>query len=107
MNSDRIQQLIKLRETDPIDSFVSYALALEYFKVGDFHLSEQIFSDLMVKDPEYVGIYFHFGRLYEAMDDKEKAKKVYQQGILICKKLNDIHSLSELTSALQNLEIDE
>ncbi|MEZ4912270.1 MAG: hypothetical protein R2774_15585 [Saprospiraceae bacterium] len=107
MDQNRIAQLTALLHQDPNDTFVLFALAMEYKKADDLLMAEKIFLNLKSIDPEYIGLYFHFGKLYESLDDLERAKIVYQEGISMGKKIKDIHSVSELMSALQNMEMDE
>ena len=65
-----------------------------------------ILNTLREKDPEYVGLYYHLGQLYEEMDEGEQALKVYEEGIAIAKNLKDFHALSELNGVKTNLEME-
>lgn len=57
-------------------------------------------------DPDYVGTYYHLGKLYEEIEEGEKALEIYQKGIEIAKKIKDQHALSELMGAKMNLEME-
>jgi tetratricopeptide (TPR) repeat protein len=91
---------------DPDDSFLTYAIAKEYEKTGDIKMAISILNTLREKDPEYVGLYYHLGQLYEEMDEGEEALKVYEEGIAIAKNLKDFHALSELNGVKTNLEME-
>lgn len=104
MSESRLDILLKMFDADPGDSFVSYAIAKEYQSLGRLRDAVQQFSTLKKTDPEYVGLYYHLGKTYEALGETVHAIKAYQDGIEVSKKLKDFHALSELNSALTNLE---
>ncbi|MCO6494738.1 MAG: hypothetical protein J5I91_03525 [Bacteroidetes bacterium] len=104
---ERIVQIMKLLESTPDDAFLRYALALELFNIGDLHKSEQAFLALIESNPDYTATYYHLAKLYEAKEDFESAKSIYKKGIEITQRLRDMHALSELRSALNELEFDD
>ena len=106
MATNRLNILIKMLEADPEDSFVRYALAKEYEKTDDLTMALAHFLILRSKDPNYVGLYYHLGKLYETLNDTSNALLVYEDGISLAKKLNEHHALSELNNAKINLELE-
>ncbi len=106
MKNNRIDSLLAFLKEDPEDNFVRFALAKEYEKMGTLKMALDTYLSLKEIDPDYVGLYYHLGGLYEILSEKEKAMKVYEEGIVVAKKLADFHSLSELHNAKTNLEID-
>lgn len=102
---DRIQQLLQFLQENPRDAFIQYALALEYIKKGDTDTGLFYFEQLVKNDPDYVGTYYHLGKLYKGIGRKQDALNCYQAGMLIAKKINDQHSLAELQNAHMNLEM--
>ncbi len=102
---DRITQLLQFLQDNPKDPFVRYALALEYLKRNDTATGLQYFEGLVESDPDYVGTYYHLGKLYAALKRKDDALACYQKGMQTAKKLNDQHSLAELQNAHMNLEL--
>ena len=106
MRQNRIDSLLEFLKEDPDDSFVRFALAKEYQKLGTLKQALDTFLELKKKDPDYVGLYYHLGGLYEQLHEKEKALQVYEEGITISKKAADFHALSELHTAKTNLEIE-
>lgn len=106
MRQNRIDSLLEFLKEDPEDSFVRFALAKEYQKLGTLKQALDTFLELKKKDPDYVGLYYHLGGLYEQLHEKEKALQVYEEGITISKKVADFHALSELHTAKTNLEIE-
>ena len=105
MKSNRIETLIGFLDEDPDDSFVRFALAKEYEKLGTLKKALDTYLELKTKDPNYVGLYYHLGGLYESLNEKSNALSTYEEGIKVAKKIADFHSLSELHTAKTNLEI--
>lgn len=106
MNKDRLNQLLGMLNDDPKDSFLRYAVAKEY--ENGLLEQEALNEYLTIKDldPDYVGMYYHLGKLYEKLENYELAIQSYNEGIAVAKKLSDLHALSELNSAKMNLEME-
>lgn len=94
---DRIQQLEEFLRDDPTDPFNYYALALEYLK-HDFQKAYDLFEKLLGQHPNYLPTYYPFAQLLSERQDK-RAEDVYKQGIETARRLNDLKTLKELTSA--------
>ena len=103
--TERLEQLVKILEDDSHNSFVIYAIAKEYEKAGHPLVAETYYRKLKELDPSYIGLYYHLGKLYEALGRIELALETYEDGIFMAQKLGDQHSLAELKSAHTNLEM--
>lgn len=104
MQPTRLEQLHELLKAEPKDSFLRYAIATEYLKLGN-ELKALEFYELVLSDDEnYVGTYYHLGKLLEKMNNKDKAIEIYKKGMLIARKVGNNHALSELLS-VYNLAI--
>ncbi|MCH8276475.1 MAG: tetratricopeptide repeat protein [Bacteroidetes bacterium] len=97
---DRLTTLLAYHREDPDDSFVRFAIASEYAKLGRVRDARKAFEDLTESDPTYVGTYYHLGKLYERLEETEKAIKTYARGIEVADEVSDPHAKSELQSAL-------
>jgi hypothetical protein len=104
MHNSKIDQLLEFLREDPNDSFTLYALALEYEKFDQQRAGEQ-YSLLLKEHPAYLATYYHAGKFYEK-SDRDLAKKIYQDGLLLAQKLGKQKTYNELQSAL-NLLLDE
>jgi tetratricopeptide (TPR) repeat protein len=100
--SERIQLLKKFLEDDPADPFTLYALALEYVKI-DQQKAMDTFRLLVTDHSEYLPSYYQLAKLYESLGQLEDAAAIYDRGILIARKQNDIKTLRELASAKEEL----
>ena len=100
---DRINKLKEFLETSPADSFVQHALALEYIKIGDDDEAKKLFETLLNREPGYVGSYYHLAKLLERTGNKIEAINIYNKGMEEAKKAGETRALSELRSALEEL----
>jgi tetratricopeptide (TPR) repeat protein len=106
MHTNRIERLKSIIVENPNDTFALFALAKELEKAGELENASQMIEKLLVIDKMYIGAYYHLAKIYEQLDEIKKALNIYEEGILIAQKLNDMHSLSELKNAKLNLEIE-
>ncbi len=104
--NQRLGKLIKMLQNEPSDTFILFALAKEYQQMEHYETANKYFQLLKSTDPDYIGLYFHLAKNYEAINKLEEAVNTYKQGILIAKKLKDVHAESELKNELTNLELE-
>ena len=86
------------------DSFLQHALALEYIKVEKDEEARKLFNEILLREPTYIGSYYHLGKLLERAGDFDKAIRVYNRGMEEAKKAGDNHTYSELQGALEDIE---
>ncbi|MFT5647515.1 MAG: tetratricopeptide (TPR) repeat protein [Aureispira sp.] len=104
----RIEQLQEFLNEDSNDSFLRYALALEYVRVEKNDTARDCFLKLIKDDENYIATYYQLGKLYESLNDSEKAIEIYKKGIKIAQKSENKKTLLELQEAYNMLiEIDE
>jgi len=102
-NSKRLEQLLDMLSKN-VDSFLLFAIAKEYEKAAENELAKEYYKRLVSEFPDYVGTYYHFGKLLEKSAETEAAIEIYNKGIAIAKALGDQHAWSELAEAKLNLE---
>lgn len=107
MSSKRLQQLLTFYEESPEDSFIRFAIAKEYEKLGESDQALEFFQKILHDDPEYVGTYYHLGKLYESRQRPALAFATYKRGMAVARRAGDQHALSELAGAKLNLGDDE
>ncbi len=100
----RIEKLLEFMKTSGKDSFLQHALALEYIKVGDDDEARKLFNEILLREPTYIGSYYHLAKLLERVGDFDRAIKVYRRGMEEAKKAGDNHSYNELQMALEDIE---
>ena len=99
----KIEKLKEFLEQNPADSFVQHALALEYIKAGDDAEAQKLFEDVLRREPEYVGSYYHLAKLLERNNETEAAIKWYEKGMEQAKKAGEDRAYNELRSAYEEL----
>ena len=101
-----MKKLLSFEENDPKDPFIQFAIAKEYEKTDQTYDALAKYLSLQSEHPDYMGLYYHLAKLYEVLNEKEKAIKIYDQGLELAKKTKDFHAASELNNAKMNLEMD-
>lgn len=104
MMDSRLQQIKKMLETEPNDSFLNYALALEYAKADDLQRAIQLIEEIIRRDKNYLGAYYELGKYYELTSQPEKAINIYKRGIAIALQQKNRKAQMELNEALLQLE---
>jgi tetratricopeptide (TPR) repeat protein len=96
MEINRLDKLLEFIKNEPNDEFLKYALATEYLRLNQVDKSLEYYEDLVNNHPQYSGTYYHLGKLYEALNRKDDAIKIYEKGMEITKAKRDNHAFSEL-----------
>jgi len=99
MQNNRLSKLLEFLSNDSSDPFVLYAIATEYNVINDKKNAFHYYFKLIDEHPDYVGTYYHLGKLYEKEGEKEKAIETYQKGMIKARAKRDMHSFSELQGA--------
>jgi tetratricopeptide (TPR) repeat protein len=99
MQSTRLEKLLEFLQSDPNDPFVLYALATEYNTSNDTGKALGYYLKLTAEHPDYVGTYYHLGKLHEKLQQSEQALEVYQKGMTVARNKRDMHAFSELQGA--------
>ena len=105
--TQRLPYLLQLLETSPNDTFVLFAMAKEYEKLGDLTQALAYYEQLRRTDARYVGLYYHLGKLHEQAGRLESAVATYQDGMAVARQADDAHALGELAAAKLNLTDDD
>lgn len=99
MQSTRLNKLLAFLATEPNDPFILYALATEYNSLNDTVEAFHYYLKLVAEHPDYVGTYYHLGKLYQKEGQPEKAVEIYQLGMQRARQKGDRHAFSELQGA--------
>ena len=103
--SDRLQQLENFLADSPDDAFILFAIAKEHEGLQNTDEAIRFYRQLEKDHKDYVGTYYHLGKILEKKEGIEAAIKVYKDGMAVAKAQGDRHALSELAGA--KMEIDE
>lgn len=103
----RLAQLMKYLGDAPNDPFLIFAIAKEYEGNIEIEKAFEYYQRLVAEHEDYVGTYYHLGKLYEKVDNIQSAITTYKKGMEVAKKLNDKHALGELATAKMNIDDDD
>lgn len=107
MSQDRLKMIEQMLETNPKDSFLHYAAALEYHKKSDLNQAIKILRSIIKNDPNYLASYYQLGKMLEEKSKVEEAIEVYKSGKEVAKKQSEMKTLGELSEALMLLDVYE
>ncbi len=107
MPESRLEKLLDFLRNEPNDEFLLYALATEYLRLNDTGKALEYYEKLINEHPDYVGTYYHLGKLYEALQRKDDAVNIYERGMKIALAKRDNHALAELRAVYEELVGDD
>jgi len=102
MNPSRLDQLFEFYKEDPNDPFTIYAIATEYLKI-DIEKSRYYYDLLLANHENYVGTYYHAGKLYEQLGKKDEAERIYKKGMQVSRQEGNQHAFAELQQVYNKL----
>ncbi|MBL7814058.1 MAG: tetratricopeptide repeat protein [Saprospiraceae bacterium] len=103
----RLEQLFNLLQEQPSEPFLLFAIAKEYEKAKDDTKALEFYIKLTETTPQYVGTYYHLGKLYERIGQADTAFQTYKTGMSIAKQEGDMHAYSELNGAKMSIDDDD
>lgn len=104
--NDKVQKLAFNLKKNPNDSFSKFALALELLKRDQVSKAIILFESILEQDPDYLGVYYHLGKLYQQTGNAQLAGELFTKGIQLADEQNNTRTKSELSEALETLKID-
>ena len=102
--STRLELLKRYLLEDPADSFLRYALALEFISLNETIQAYQQLEKLLNDDPDYLAGYYMAGKTAESLGRSTDSLKWYTKGIEVAKMQKDQHTMNELTQAMNLME---
>ena len=96
---NKIDLLKSYLEETPDDPFLHFALAKEYENAGELKTAIEKYEYLICNHTDYVGTYYHAGKIYEKISNHGRAIECYDLGLKQAYKAGDRHSASELEEA--------
>jgi thioredoxin-like negative regulator of GroEL len=99
----RKEEIIKMLEADPDDTFLRYALAMELDSEGDMEASLKIYGELVNGTPPDVASHFRSAQILVRMGEIEKSRDILRSGIELARQQQDYHTAGEMSELLQQL----
>jgi tetratricopeptide (TPR) repeat protein len=103
----RLEQLQNFLKDSPNDPFLLFAVAKEYDGLGDPQTALDFYLKLRQEAPQYVGLYYHLGKLYERLERPVEALETYKTGMIVAKQEKDMHAYNELAGAKMSISDED
>ncbi len=107
MSDKRLQSLFEMHALNPKDSFINYAIAKEYEYLEKLDMAIDKYAEIRHIDPNYVGMYYHYGKLLWKLGRETDAILILDEGIVIAENCGDKHALGELKQLRWELSDDD
>lgn len=99
----REQMFLSVLEIDSEDEVANYGLADIMFARQKFKESLEFLDTVLTFNPKHSVSYLLAGKCFEALNEKNKAKMIYQEGISIATKQGEMMPANEMQSRLNKL----
>jgi hypothetical protein len=99
----RREKLEAMLQSDPDDTYLKYALAMQCASEGDEAAGVRHLEELLAGDPHYVPAYFQAAQLLAKGSDIERSKQLLTRGIEVAHATGDEHAEGEMRGFLEQL----
>lgn len=103
MSNIRLQKLAEMLEKQPNDTFLLYAMGMEYLGMGDVNVAEKYFNQVLEVDSNHIATHYQLGILFTQQNRENEAQLVLEKGFELAKQKGDLKTQNELRSALDEL----
>ena len=97
---NRFEMLTEFLEVSPLDTFLLYAMGMEYVSRSENEMAVNYFKKVVALDPGYLGAYYQMDKYYEALADLGMAKAAFEKGIAKSAIAADLKTKAEMEQAL-------
>ncbi|MEM7229528.1 MAG: tetratricopeptide repeat protein [Planctomycetota bacterium] len=104
MADERLQQLEKMLDDNPNDTFCLYGIAHEHAKAGRLDQALVFFDRTLEVDPDYCYAYYHKARTLDDDGQTDEALKTALLGLQRATAVGDAHAAAELDALRDELE---
>ncbi|MCS6917485.1 MAG: tetratricopeptide repeat protein [Chitinophagales bacterium] len=104
--AERLHVLHRMLDEKGEDSFLLFAIALEYSQQHRDSEALAYFLRLRQHDPQYTGLYYHLGKLYQRRGQLAEARQTVEEGMQRTRN-RDQHAFQELQQLLSELSADQ
>ncbi len=99
----RRAKLERLLQTNPNDAFLTFALAMELAKEGQFDQAVTQFDRVLALDAAYIPAHFQKGNTLLAAGRPHDARTALQAGISTAARSGDAHAAAEMQAVLDSI----
>lgn len=105
MSNPRLQKLLDMLEKQPQDTFLNYALAMEYQGAGDKNKATELFRKVLQIEEHNVAAKYQLAKLISEEHPKE-AILLLESGMRDAKLKSDLKTANEFRSLLDEILFD-
>jgi Tfp pilus assembly protein PilF len=103
VDKSRKQQLEEMLQEDPADSFLRYAVAMEYVSEGNDREALTHFATLLQADSSYIAGYHQSGLALVRLGQLDRAREILRHGIALAQQQGNLHSAEEMEGLLASI----
>jgi len=104
MLNKRLIKLWEMQKENPEDTFLKYAIAMEFLGMNDIVSAKKYFEEVIAVDENNVAAYYQIGKIYETNNEATNAISIYEKGLEAAIKKNDLRSVREINTAIESLK---
>jgi tetratricopeptide (TPR) repeat protein len=104
MRGQRLDKLLELLAQNESDTFILYALAMEYLGLNQNELAENYFRRCLQVDSGYLPAYYMMGILLNAQEKEKEALVFLYKGLELVSLSNDEKTKSEFKNLIEEIE---
>lgn len=102
--SDRLDKLTQMYDADPNDPFLTYGIAMEHGKAGQYATAVEWLDKTLALDASYCYAYFQKAKMLSQQGDDATARAVIEQGMAAAQQSGDAHARDELAELLASMD---
>jgi len=103
MSNIRLQKLAEMLEKQPHDTFLLYAIGMEYLGMSDVNVAEKYFKQVLEVDSNHIATHYQLGILFTQQNRENEAQLVLEKGFELARQKGDLKTQNEFRSALDEL----
>jgi len=103
MSKTRRQRIEEMLATEPGDTFLRYALAMEFASEGQLEEAVDRLRALIRDVPHYVPAYFQAAQCTLRNGDSDSAAELLRGGIITARAQSDMHAVDEMSALLAEI----
>ena len=100
MSNIRLQKLAEMLEKQPHDTFLLYAMGMEYLGMSDVNVAEKYFKQVLEVDSNHIATHYQLGILFTQQNRENEAQLVLEKGFELARQKGDLKTQNEFRSAL-------
>lgn len=103
MRAQRLIKLIEMNAENPADTFVIFALGMEYLGQGDKEKAQGYFEQCLVQDESHMASLYQLAILLNNKGMEQEALTLLDRGLLLLKGGKDLKTLNEFRSLREEI----